>query len=162
ELYDRGGYSAHAAFAGQDPKVVAECFAARAKWALGAPDQAVQHIDRAVALARGLSHVQSLVVAHHFAAHLYPLRGEPSMTEARAEAVLALADEYGLEMWTALGHIHRGWARSEQGQVQDGIEELQRGLSAYEATGGKLWRAHFLGLLAQTLAGAQRADEALA
>ena len=160
-LYDEGGYSVHAAFAGQDPKVVAECFAARALWALGAPDQAVQHIERAVLLARGLSHVQSLVVANHFAAHLYQLRGEPSLTEARSEAVLALADEYGLEMWIALGHIHRGWARSEQGQVQDGIQELQRGLSAYEATGGKLWRGHFLGLLAQTLARAHRSDEAL-
>ena len=76
--------------------------------------------------------------------------------------VIALADEYGLELWTAFGHMNRGWARSEQGVLGEGIHELRRGLTAYEATGARLWRAHFLGLLAQVLGRADRPDEGLA
>jgi predicted ATPase len=72
------------------------------------------------------------------------------------------ADEYCLDMWAALGHVNHGWALSEQGSPDEGLREMRRGLDAYEATGGKLWRAHFLGLLAEALAGVGRAEEGLA
>jgi predicted ATPase len=35
--------------------------------------------------------------------------------------------------------------------VRDGIEELRRGIAAYDATGTRLWRAQSLGVLAQAL-----------
>jgi hypothetical protein len=54
----------------------------------------------------------------------------------------------------------RAWARVEEGQTDAGIQELQRALAAYEATGAKLWRAHFLGLLARALEKARRHGEA--
>jgi len=160
-LYDIVPYRAHASFAGQDPKVVSECFAARAHWALGNPDRAMERLSRGVSLAHSLSHPESQVVATHFAAHLHQLRGEPSETQERAETVIALADEYGLELWVAFGHIHRGWALAEQGQVDEGIQELRRGLADYEATGARLWRAHFLGLLAQAFGRAGLVQEGL-
>jgi predicted ATPase len=58
--------------------------------------------------------------------------------------------------------MSRGWARVEQGSTADGLSELRRGLDAYEKTGARLWRAYFLGLLAQALAKADRAAEGLA
>ena len=72
-----------------------------------------------------------------------------------------IADEYGLEMWLALGRIYRGWATSAQGEAEEGIREFQRGLTAYDATGGKLWRAPFLGLMAKAFGRARRLHEAL-
>ena len=140
--------------------MTAECYAARALWALGHPDQALARVEHAVSLAHALSHGETLVIATHFAAHLHQLRGEASSTQERAETVIALADEYGLELWSAFGHIYRGWAVAEQGQVGDGLDELQRGLAAYDATGARLWRGHSLGLLAQALARAGRIEEA--
>jgi predicted ATPase len=160
-LYETASYRVQASFAGQDPKVVSECFAARALWALGDPDRAMERLGRGLSLADALSHVESQVVATYFAAHLHQLRGEPSQTQERAETVIALADEYGLELWLAFGHIHRGWALAEQGQVDEGIQELRRGLADYEATGARLWRAHFLGLLAQAFGRAGRIEEGL-
>jgi DNA-binding winged helix-turn-helix (wHTH) protein/predicted ATPase len=151
----------HVSFAGQDAKVVSECFAGRALWALGYPDRAVERVHRGLALAKDISHAESLVIANHFAAHVYQLRGETSLALERAETVIALSDEYGLELWSAFGRMNRGWARVEHGQVDDGIHELQRGLAAYEATGAKLFRTHFLGLLAQALGGAGRVEEGL-
>jgi predicted ATPase len=58
--------------------------------------------------------------------------------------------------------MNRGWALVEQGSVTDGVEELRCGLSAYEATGARLWRPYFLGLLAHALARADRLQEGLA
>jgi DNA-binding winged helix-turn-helix (wHTH) protein/tetratricopeptide (TPR) repeat protein len=158
-MYDRRPL--HVSFAGQDPKVVSDCFAARALWALGDTDRARQRIERALALASDLSHAETLAIAHHFAAHLYQLRDEAAIARQHAESVIDIADESGLVLWSAFGHMTRAWARVEEGQTDAGIQELQRALAAYEATGAKLWRAHFLGLLARALEKARRHSEAL-
>lgn len=149
-------------FAGQDPLVVGESFAARALWALGYPDGALQRARRGVALATALSHAESLVIAHYFATHVHQLRGEVAAVRTSAETVIALAGKYELQVWLAFGLIHHGWARAEQAETEEGIDEIRRGLATYEATGAKLWRAHFLGLLALALARGGRATEGMA
>jgi predicted ATPase len=151
----------HGSFPGQDPEVTSECYAARALWALGYPDQALARVNRALSLADGLAHTESLIVATYFAAHLHQLRGEAPAAQERAETVVALAEEYGLAVWIALGQMNRGWARVEQGSVNEGLQELRRGLIAYQVTGARLWRAYFLGLLAQALTRAERVQEGL-
>ena len=149
-------------FAGQDPKVVSECFAARSLWALGHSDRALERVRAGLALATELGHAESLVIAHHFAAHLHELRDETTIARTHAESVLALAEEAGLVLWAAFGHMIRGWTRVQVGDTDEGIQELQRGLAAYDATGAKLWRAHFLGLLGRALKDVGRTQEAVA
>ncbi len=149
-------------FVGRDCKVMCECIAARALWALGYPDRAAERMAGALALAQELGHPQTLVVARHFAAQLHQLRGEVLLAYERAKEVVELADEYGLELWLAHGKIDLGWAEAELGNAQQGIEQMQRGLAAYEATGAKLWCPYYLGLLADELAKAGRVEEGLA
>src|SRR4029453_7625396 len=55
-----------------------------------------------------------------------------------------------------------GWAGVEPGWVEEGINQRQRGLTAYDATGARLWRAYSLGLLAQAFARIRKIDEGLA
>ena len=151
----------YSVFIGLDCKVICECFAARALWALGYPDLAAERTAAALELARQLRLPQTLVVAGHFAAQLHQLRGEVSLVYERAKEAVELADEYGLELWLAYGLIELGWAEAELGNVQQGIERMQRGVTAYEATGAKLWSSYFLGLLADQLAKAGRVEEGL-
>jgi DNA-binding winged helix-turn-helix (wHTH) protein/predicted ATPase len=146
---------------GHDCKVVCECFAARALWALGHTDEAVAKIAGALALARELNHPQTSVLVGHFAAQIHQLTGEISLAYEHAKEVVDLADEYGLELWLAFGNIDLGWAEVAQAQVETGIERMRRGLAAYETTGARLWRPYFLGLLATALATAQQFEEAL-
>ena len=160
QLYDAHGQRSRPTFSGQDPKVVCDCFAARALWCLGFPDRALDRIAAALSLARELSHAESLVIANHFAAHLHQLRGDVARVQEHAAAVIALAGDHGLELWVAFGYMHRGWAAVQSGRVDEGIAALRRGLATYEATGATLWRAYFLGLMAQALAAAKRGDEA--
>ena len=98
----------------------------------------------------------------YMASLLHQLRGEAALAQERAETAIALADDHGLELWSASGSINRGWARVEQGSVEEGINELQRGLTAYDATGARLWRAYSLGLLAQAFARSRKIDQGLA
>jgi tetratricopeptide (TPR) repeat protein len=125
----------HVPFAGHDPKVVGECFAARSLWALGYPDRAIARLEGALTLARELSYAQSLILATDFAVHIHQLRGDAARARAHADAVITLAEEYGQEMWGAFANAHRGWALVQQGEAAEGIDELRRGLAAYDAAG---------------------------
>jgi predicted ATPase len=145
---------------GQTPQVVNACYAARAMWALGYPDTALDRAERALSAAQDVGHPERLLTATHFVAQLNQLRGESVATRERAETVISLAEEYGLPLWLAFGHMNRGWSRIAQDDPDGGIEEMRRGLSMYDASGARLWRPHYLGLLARALAGARQFDDA--
>lgn len=142
-----------------DCKVVSECFAARALWNLGDSGGALKRMEGALEFARELSHPASWIFAAHFCAELHQLQGDAVSAQERAREVVKLADEYGLDLWQALGDIDLGWAEAELRNRGDGIERLQRGIKTYMATGAKLWCPHFLGLLAEQLSKAERVEE---
>ncbi len=147
---------------GFDNKVMVECFAALALFPLGYPDQSAERLATGLALARELDHPQTLVVAQHVAAQLHQLRGDAPLVRVFAKEAIALADEYGLALWSTYGLIELGWAEAELGDAEGGIEKMQRGLAEYEVTGAKLRSPYFLGLLADQLSKAGRLEEGFA
>ncbi|HEY2363005.1 MAG TPA: AAA family ATPase [Candidatus Angelobacter sp.] len=160
-LYQTNGNHPYTLTIAHDCKVVCECFAARALWALGKPDDALQRMQEAEAFATQLSHPASRVFVAHFAAQLHQLRDEPELAHARAKEVAKLADEYGLDLWQVVGDFDLGWAEAAIGNAQSGIDQMQRGIKAYKAAGGKLWCPLFLGLMADQLGKAGKAQEGL-
>src|SRR5262249_13573561 len=60
-----------------------------------------------------------------------------------------LATEQGFPLWMVLGSILRGWALTQQGKMQEGIEQFNQGLRAFRAMGVEINRSHFLALLAE-------------
>jgi len=145
-----------------DCKAMCECFSGRALWALGYSDQGAERMARGLDLARELGHPQTLVVAGHLAAQLHHLRGDISLVYERAKEAVELADEYGLELWSAYGLVEIGWVEAERGNSQQGIEKMEQALIGYGATGAKLGTTYFLQLLADQLAKAGRIKEGLA
>jgi predicted ATPase len=148
-------------FTGHDPRVISECARARALWALGYPDRAAQGVSRGLALAREMSHVQSIVSAAYYAAHIHLLRREPEHTLRQAQDAVVLAEEHGLELWATVARLHQAWALAAGGQVEEGIEGLRRELAVYQTTTARVWRPLFLGLLAAALAEAHHPEDAL-
>lgn len=148
-------------FVGFDSKVMFDCFSGMALLELGYPDQSAEKVATGLARAREIDHPQTLVVAEHIAAQLHQLRGEASLAYERAKEAMELADEYGLEVWVTYGLIEIGWAIAEQGDRQDGIGKMQKGLAEYEVTGAKLRTPYFLGLLADQLHKAGHVEEGL-
>jgi predicted ATPase len=55
----------------------------------------------------------------------------------------------------------RGWALAEQGQVEEGMAQMQQGLAAWRATGADGGRPYFLGLLAEACGKAGQPEEGL-
>jgi len=145
-----------------DCRVMFECFAALALLALGRADRSAERLSAGLALARELGHPQTLVVAQHVAAQIHQIRGEAALVYDLAKEATELAEEYGLELWRAYGIIEMGWAEAELGNVQAGIEQMQRGLALHESMGSKLRSPYFLGLLADQFAKARRVEEGLA
>jgi predicted ATPase len=144
-----------------NPGVAIRCFAAWALWFLGQPDQALERIQEALALARESSEPHSLAHALLFAAILHQLRREEKMAQQYADAAVAVSTEHGLAMYHAMATTTRGWAVIDPGREEQAIQQMRRGLAAQETTGAQLLRPHFLALLSGALEKAGHADEAV-
>jgi len=96
-----------------------------------------------------MAHPYSLSFGLLSASLFYAFRREVCAVHGHAEAAINLATEQGFPYWMAMGTMLRGWTLAQQGQAQDGIEQLHQGLRAFRATGAELWRPYFLALLAE-------------
>lgn len=137
------------------------CFAAWALWFLGRPDQALERIEEALALARELSEPHGLAHAFFFATVLYQLRREAPRAQEHAETVIAVSSKHGLVMYEAMATVLRGWALIERDRKKEGIEQLRQGLADLQTTGTELMRPHFLALQADAFGKAHQPEEAL-
>jgi len=149
-IYDPEQHQAHVFAHGVDPGIRALSFLVLTLWFQGYPDQALKRSVEALALAQSLAYGPSLAFGLTYTAHLHQLRGEPALAAERAEAVIAVSTEHGLPYWLACGTLLQGWATSAQGNIQDGIAQMRRGLDAHRAAGGEDQRPYFLGLIADS------------
>jgi class 3 adenylate cyclase/predicted ATPase len=134
---------------GQDPGVGCRAYGARTLWLLGYPEQALARLHDALALAHELAHPYSLAFARCQAAWVYQFcRNMPAVHE-HAEAAVTLATEQGFPLWTAQGTSLHGWALTMQGQGEEGMAQVRRGIAAWQATGAALIVPYFRTLLAE-------------
>jgi predicted ATPase len=132
-----------------DPRVECLSCAAWTLWYLGYPDQALKRSQEALDVAAGLSHPFGMAYALAWAALFHLLRRDELSVREQAEAVITLATEQGFSYWVAFGTVMRGGALAEQGQVEEGITQMQQGLAVFQAMGTQVSRPHRLVLLAK-------------
>jgi predicted ATPase len=144
-----------------DPRVDCLSYASRTLWYLGYPDQALKRSHEAVALAEGLSHPFSLAYTLGVAASFHLLRREEQFAQGRAEAAMTLSTEQGFPYWLAAGTMVRGGALAAQGQVEEGIAQMQQGLAAFQAIGAELGRIGYFPMLVAAYAKVGRVEEGL-
>jgi predicted ATPase len=65
-------------------------------------------------------------------------------------------------MWMAMGNLGRGWALAEQGQVEEGIAQIQQGLVAHRAQRTAIGLSHFLTFPAEAYGRVEKIKEGLA
>jgi predicted ATPase len=100
-------------------------------------------------LVQEISHISTTSAVWANDVRLYQFMGDVRTVQQRAEAVIALSNEHGfpgLAVWVMVQH---GWALAMQGQEEDGIDQIQQGLTTYRATGAEAWRPYHLALLAE-------------
>ncbi|MGH7965859.1 MAG: hypothetical protein ACRERD_29250, partial [Candidatus Binatia bacterium] len=147
--------------AGQDPGVACLSYAALVSWFLSYPDQALKRSAEALALAQKLSHPQSLAVALNFSALVRRNRRERQETQKLTKALVTLADEQGFPYWSAVGKTSLGWVLATQGQVEDGILQLQISQAAYRTVGIKVGWPYSFAILAEAYGKARQVEEGL-
>src|SRR5215510_7742416 len=150
------------AWAGGYPGVGCLGYATLVLWHLGYPDQSVKRSHEALALARELSHPFSLAYALISAAFLHQYRREEQSCLEQAEAIIAVCSDQGFSFYVAQGTILRGWALAEQGQAEEGIEQIRHGLATYQTVGAGMLQSYYLVLLAEAYGKAGQAEEGLA
>lgn len=159
-LYDPARHGSHTLLFGQDPGVTAHCYLTFTLWMLGCPDEANAALEAAVRIAEPLNHPFTTAWPKAFRTVLHCYRNEPEQALAAAQDLVAFSLEQQQQYWLAAGIIVSGWGMTFAGKLDEGIAQMQAGISGYAATGAGVSLPHFQGLLAEVLLGAGRLDQA--
>lgn len=145
----------------QDPGVMCLCYSAWGCWELGRPDEAVQRVQRALALADQLNHRFSQGLSLGFAASVHHFRGETGPALDAARRAVSVCDEGGFTTWLAHARMMRGRLLCEHGRFDEGLAEMQQAYAAWCDSGAQVTRPLYLTMRAEGLALAGRRAEAL-
>jgi predicted ATPase len=144
-----------------DPGVTLSSYIALSLLYLGYPDQARQRHQECLTLAEELSHPYSLGFALIRTCLFHAFHQEWQLARERAEAVMRLATEQGFPFWLADGRALWGWALTAQGQIEEGIAQMEQGLAFFRATGTEVERVAHLPWLAAAYGRGGRVEEGL-
>jgi class 3 adenylate cyclase/predicted ATPase len=145
----------------QDYKSTAQAYLGLTCVLLGDIDAGLAHGRDAVAHAEQLHHPHSICYVLPFLAGAHIFCGEAQAAYPVAERTIALSGKYGFPLWLAGGHMLRGWARLDLGDVERGLDEIHQSMAALEATGALTWVEFARYLLAQGLERAGQRQQAL-
>jgi class 3 adenylate cyclase/predicted ATPase len=146
---------------GTDPAVSAHSFLSWVLWLQGATGQALDHRNRAIALAREIGHSHSLAHALGIGGCMLDcLRGDAASAEQLAEALLTLGREHSFPYWVAAGRAAQGWTLMRRGSP-DAAAVLLEAIELARQACMEEFRPFLLSMLAQAHAVAGRPDLAL-
>jgi len=148
-------------FGAYDLLVGCRMFLAHDLWYLGFPDQARQSAEEAIRWARELKHAYSIAACSGHCAWVHILRGEPRAAQEYAQECLEVSTDHSFPFHLAHAKAFRGWALSEQGELERGITEIREGIEIYRGTGSIIEHPFMAMLLASALAKMRRFDLAL-
>jgi class 3 adenylate cyclase/tetratricopeptide (TPR) repeat protein len=103
-------------------------------WMMGHQDQALQDLDRMIAIARDVNHPSALSNALGVACYMLTFHHDPARMLSYADEVKSFAREEGWELWYAVGVMSSGWARLRMGDRVEGLRELFEGVALFRAT----------------------------
>ena len=120
---------------GRDTGVSAMVFMALALWPLGETDHARRIGEEALARAVASGHMLTKVYGHFQYALLHVARRDAATTAPLAEAVVKLAREHGMPLYSAYGEFLQPWARWHLGDREGGLDAMRRGIAACHEMG---------------------------
>ncbi len=134
-LYDPAAHGARANAMDINRGLAARDFAGLAHVHLGHPDRALAVVDRAVELAQHSGHPVNRADALFHALLVHFERREFDRMRERAEALIDHSERIGLPFYLNSGHVLRGRARVEAGEVEAGVEEMRRSVDELARAG---------------------------
>jgi predicted ATPase len=160
-LYDPDKHRSQAFQAARDPAVTCLCWSSLALWELGYPNRASKNIQKALELARELSHPHSIVYALHFGAWLHLFLRDSLKVIEFADQEIELSNEQGFPHYFAAGNFIRSWAMVEQGSKEHEIINMQKGLDGYKNTGMEIFCTYYNVCLADSYRKIGKCDKSM-
>jgi DNA-binding SARP family transcriptional activator len=132
---------------GSDLGVFAHAWGSHSLWLLGDENAALDHIERAIALARRLDHTYSLTLAYAYAALLHQMRGDFARVREAGDAAVTLSERYEFGYYGDWARVLIGWAHGHE-RPTEGIAIIETALAQLDAQRAQARRPYFLSLLA--------------
>lgn len=149
-------------YTGHDPGVCCRNFSAMMLCIVGYPDAAVARCREAMALAEREAHSVTMATAHATLAIVHLMLRQPERCLESAERQLDICTKFALPLLASSARFYIGWALSQLGQPDKGIENMHRGVADIAATGADMGMNFYLALLGQACAAHGDADEGMA
>jgi class 3 adenylate cyclase/predicted ATPase len=155
-IYDPAEHRPLTTRSGRDVVVTLLSFRSNCVWQLGYPEASRNDAVRAVKDAREIGHATTIVYALSRAAQSYMFCGDYAAAHAQLDEVIALADERGKAVGTAV----RGWLFAETGSTADAVRAITSAMTSLRSTGATLYEPLHLWHLAIAYAELGQPDDA--
>jgi predicted ATPase len=139
-----------------DLKLVSAVHGAQARWIMGETEGAELICQAHERYASTLMHPYSLAWTLTWGAMSYLHRGDVDTLWSRVTEGRRIADSHGFAYVSSMATFAMGWCQVQRGAVDEGLQEMERGLAAFRATGAGIAVPFFLTLLAEALGRAGR------
>lgn len=123
-------------------------------WILGYPDQALATSDRAIEVARELSHPFAVSMGLFFAIETRACAGYESGSDALLEELQTLSERYGFEYMRSCADVLEGQVLIARNQSEAGLQRIKRALTDFqeqEAVLGLPWTLAIVATACQQL-----------
>ena len=125
---------------GIDTQIANMNHAGWAYWFLGFPDKAKRLSKQSINLARERGNPFFLSFSLMFAAYSAIYRRDLVVARKLAEETIAVASEHGHPLWLGGGIAAIGWILAEEGNLDEGITQIQSGMGVLKTIGA--WLGH--------------------
>lgn len=146
---------------GQDPGVTCLIFSAHCLWPLGYPEQAQEHVHRAVALAQEVEHPFSEAFAKTTSIVMHSRCQDSEAALREIPALVSLSTEHNFPLWIAWATSIKGWAMTRNGNSSEGLAQVDQGIAIIQAIGAQIELQYGLTLQALTYGQAGLVNEGL-
>jgi predicted ATPase len=135
---------------GHDPRAAALNYKRWLLWLLGWPDRADAIGSEALEWAEEVGHANTLGIVRCWGLVLPEVfQRRPARVAEQAHLAIELADEHLMPLWRAWSRVFLGWARVQQSEHEDGLEDMSHGLNELDQAGAGRFQALVLGLYAE-------------
>jgi len=132
KYFDPNRHSSSRFRLGNNPGVACFTTSALFLWVLGFPDRALKRADEGIDLAIMLNHPFSMAYALFHTSLIHLWRGEVSLVEDRAQAVLDIAEKHEFQVWRSVAICMHGAALAGMDRLEDGLAQFRWGMQLYQ------------------------------
>jgi predicted ATPase len=134
-----------------DPVVASLSESSRNQWIKGDTRACIEQTRRAIELARGIRHPDSLAFALLFHGWMHAYREDWETCLRSTGEAIALGEEHGLAQTNAWNHCVHGWALAHSGTLADGLIELQTGIAESNRLMGQVGMPQMIAMQAEVM-----------